>query len=149
MTQATGIVFSAIIAAMAASAHADGWRDDFNDGSATDGVPVSWELYRDAPSDMRVVGGDLILAPSPLSERPHVMRASVPVTFDAGASVRARLVALDDPADPNGMTAVAVSLADGLAGYVARFSTCGGGVIDLFRIDGSFEITTLDKIDWC
>src|SRR5687768_17917414 len=28
--------------AVAASAQADGWSDDFNDGSVTDGNPVTW-----------------------------------------------------------------------------------------------------------
>lgn len=114
----------------APAASAQDWLDNFNDGSATDGTPVTWIASPAFGAAFAVDAGDLrvnIDAGSPAISSPRV-----DAYFPAGASVRARMVAL---AGPGRYTVAFADQPTGIKGYVASFSTCGGGRIELFRGD--------------
>ncbi len=125
--------------AMGPPKFAPDWLDNFNDGSATDGSPVSWVDSPAFGSAFEVVDGDLVVSMAP--------GASVPISsprvgnyFADGASVRARMVAVNGP----GRYTVAFADAEtGIKGYVASFSTCQGGRVELFRGDVIGQIVYL------
>lgn len=116
--------------ALSNTAQAQDWLDDFSDGSAVDGSPVVWVQSPAFGAAFEVVDGDLLISidtPGDAISSPRV--ASY---FDHGVSVRARMVAIDGPGR------YTVAFADeptGIQGYVASFSTCGGGRVELFRGD--------------
>jgi len=134
----------ALTAALTAPVSAQNWRDDFEDGSATDGTPVTWTASPAFPSEFEVIDGDLVLtmpdgAPQPITS------ARVPINFADGASIRARNVGL------NGPGRYAIAIADeptGIYGYVAAFTTCNGGRIELFRGDAPGVIVFLGAVPW-
>lgn len=108
-----------------------GWLDNFNDGSAVDGLPVTWTASPAFPSQFAVSGGDLLMT-MPVGAFPAITSARVGVNFPTGASVRARMIGM------NGPGRYTVAFADqptGIKGYVASLSTCQGGRIELFRGD--------------
>lgn len=137
---------SGLCAALAAAFVASGaptdppsWLDDFSDGDATDGSPVAWAATPAFAVDFSVAGGDMVMA-MPLGAAPAISSARVAIDFAAGASVRARMVASNTPGR------FAVALADeptGIKGYVASFSSCNGGAIELFRGDAPGVIVFL------
>lgn len=107
------------------------WIDNFNDGSAVDGSPVEWVATPVFAAEFAVNDGDLAMT-MPEGTSPAISSARVPIVFGAGASVRARMVAFNTPGR------FAVAFADeptGIKGYVASFSSCGGGRLELFRAD--------------
>lgn len=118
---------------------AQSWLDNFNDGSAVDGSPVTWTPTPAFPFEFAVAAGDLVVDMPPAAF-PAISSARVPINFESGASVRARMVAFNAPGR------FAVALADeptGINGYVASFSTCGGGKLELFRGDKGGPIVFL------
>jgi hypothetical protein len=128
------------------AAPAQDWLDDFNDGSAVDGAPVTWTATPAFAVDFAVDAGDLVVG-MPDGAFPPISSLRVPSNFTSGASVRARMVAF------NGPGRFAVALADeptGIQGYVASFSTCGGGRIELFRGDvlGSIVFLCGGPVPW-
>jgi hypothetical protein len=135
------VILGAAIAAPAAAQH---WLDDFEDGSAVDGSPVSWTASPGFPSEFDVAGGDLVMTLPDGASQP-ITSARVPINFGSGASVRARMIGY------NGPGRYTVAFADqptGIKGYVASFNTCLGGRIELFRGDVPGAIVILGIVNW-
>ncbi len=123
-----------LVAAISTPEFAQDWLDNFTDGSATDGSPVSWVETPAFGSTFEVNGSDLVITMNTESPVPTISSTRVMNFFPAGASVRARMVAT------NGPGRYTVAFADnkaGIRGYVASLSTCGpsGGTLELFRGD--------------
>jgi len=124
-------VILAVIVAATGTAQGQNWLDDFGDGSAVDGTPVSWTASPSFPFEFTVIDGDLVVSMQP-GASPAISSTRVPVNFPSGASVRVRMQGFQAPGR------YAVALADektGIQGYVASFSSCGGGQLELFRGD--------------
>src|SRR5687767_14939808 len=68
--------------ALATSARAAGWSDDFNDGSATDGIPVTWSFNEvgATPGTYDASSGDYTLS-NPGGGSGSVLLPSVPAAF--------------------------------------------------------------------
>jgi hypothetical protein len=94
--------FSLLVMGIAASAHAAGWSDDFNDGSATDGNPVSWiEDLGGAgyfPGTYSAASGDYVLDPDPGPFGP-ISVTFVPVSF-TDTYIRSQGIIMPDPLEP-------------------------------------------------
>lgn len=89
--------------------------------------------WTDSPafgSAFEVVDGDLIVSMDPGT--PAISSPRVGKYFAMGASVRARMVAVNGPGR---YTVAFADEATGIKGYVASFSTCQGGRVELFRGD--------------
>ncbi len=112
--------------------------DGFGDGSAVDGSPAMWTASPAFGADFEIIDGDMVIsidAGSPAISSPRVDNY-----FASGASVRARMLAVDGPGR------YTVAFADqetGIKGYVASFSTCLGGRVELFRGDVLGQIVHL------
>lgn len=106
------------------------WVDGFGDGSAIDGSPVMWVNSPAFGGLFEVVDGDLVISIEPGAG--SIASPRVGNYFANGASVRARMSVF------NGPGRYTVAFADeptGIKGYVASFSTCQGGRVELFRGD--------------
>ncbi len=119
-----------LVAACASASLAQDWLDDFQDGSATDSSPVTWTLSPAFGGAFSVVDGDLIVSMDPTAG--PISSPRVASYFPAGASVRARMRAVNGPGR---FTVAFADEATGIKGYVASFSTCGDGRVELFRGD--------------
>ncbi len=140
----TSLLTATLAAAFTAPVAAQQWLDDFLDGSAIDGVPVMWVPSPAFGGEFTVTDGDMVIT-IPAGASPAISSPRVPINFPAGASVRARMVAF------NGPGRFTVAFADeptGIKGYVASFSTCSGGRIELFRGDVAGSIVFLGVVPW-
>src|SRR5688572_20932746 len=89
--------------AVAASAQADGWSDDFNDGSVTDGNPVTWgqNPHQLFPGNYDASSGDYALsAPGNGNNNQLVSWVDTPVFTDV--YIRTRGVVVPGPAGQGG-----------------------------------------------
>lgn len=132
-------IIIAALAGLTGPVSAQAWLDNFNDGSAVDGSPVTWLASPAFPHQFEVVDGDLEVS-MPTGSSPAISSARVDINFKRGVSVRARMRAFNGP----GRFTVAVAdQATGIQGYVASFSTCDDGKLELFRGD---ELGSIDML---
>jgi len=61
------ILFASFALSTGASGAAIPFLDDFEDGDATDGMPVSWAIGSDGPATLEVVNGEYVVSPTNLS----------------------------------------------------------------------------------
>lgn len=105
------------------------FRDDFSDGSATDGLPVTWAPEPLAPGSYDALTGDYVLSDGAL------MISTVPEHDLGDASMRARA------------RLVGEGISDNFVGLGARRGSWFGyaaalgrtGAIDIIRIDSQFD----------
>jgi hypothetical protein len=130
-------------------AHAAGWFDDFNDGNAEDGNPVTW-TYNEAgatPGMYTAVSGDYSLsAPGTGTDNDNLI-ASVNVSFGSTYMRTQTVIVPDELVSP---------IPEGNPGFVARWnpSTLSGyalyldhgGQYALLRVDGGAP-SVLDILD--
>lgn len=127
---------AALVSVMSGAVYGQDWLDNFNDGSATDGSPVMWVPSPAFGGEFTVEDGELVVT----MDDDSISSPRVGNYFPEGASVRARMVGLDGPGR------YTVAFADeptGIKGYVASFSTCQGGRLELFRGDRMGQIIYL------
>ena len=127
---------AALVALLSVTASAQDFLDDFNDGDAADGSPVTWVPSPAFDAAFDVIGGDLMVT----MDGDTISSPRVDRYFAEGASVRARMVGL---AGPGRYTVAFADQPTGIKGYVASFSTCQGGRLELFRGDHLGQIRYL------
>jgi hypothetical protein len=150
----------ALLVSAAPLAHAAGWFDDFNDGSTTDGNPVTWleDLGGSGffPGRYDASSGDYVLDPDDFASPTNQMSALVPgaqYTF-TDTYMRAQGMVLPDPAFPefdggNFVLTARINPAV-LTGYLVYFDSSAnlqlqilepqpGGGVDTRDIGNSFD----------
>jgi hypothetical protein len=115
---------------MSAAAQAAGWRDDFNDGSTTDGNPVTWmeNVGGFFPGTYNATSGDYVLTAAEDFVDNSQMSGFVPVSF-TDVYVRTQGTILPDPNDPNNVGGNLVVLGrvdlNNFTGYLMYFDVSG------------------------
>lgn len=109
------------------------FRDDFSDGSATDGSPVTWTPEPLSPGSYDASSGDYVLSNG------AIMVSTVPAHVLEDTSVRVRAVFLGGD-NPNNFVGVAARRGS-VYGYAAVLSRTGS--IDIVRVDPDFQATSL------
>lgn len=143
----------ALLVSAAPLAHAAGWFDDFNDGSTTDGNPVTWleDLGGSGifPGRYDASSGDYVLDPDDFASLTHQMSALVPgaqYTF-TDTYMRAQGMVLPDPdlPDLNGGNMVLTARINPatLTGYLVYFDSGGGLQLQILEPSGG-SVTTRD-----
>jgi hypothetical protein len=128
--------------AIAPSASAVGWLDDFNDGNAEDGMPVTW-TYNEVgftPGTYDASSGDYILSNPNVEGDNDSLLPTVPVDF-TDTYVRTQAVILPGmlPDQVGGTLGVVARWNPMfLSGYAALLSN--GGHLELLRVEGGTPI---------
>ncbi|HEY3392970.1 MAG TPA: hypothetical protein VGK58_09700 [Lacipirellulaceae bacterium] len=131
-----------LLVGFAPSAHAAGWFDDFNDGSATDGNPVTWienlglsNNNPPFPGDYNASSGDYVLTPAPDPADDNIMSSFVDESF-TDVYMRTQGIVLPDPNNPANVGGNLVLTARfdiaTLSGYLVYFDVSGNLVLQLF-----------------
>jgi hypothetical protein len=123
----------ALILCLQTSGRAASWLDDFNDGSATDGNPVTWieNLGGAGPffGDYNASSGDYVLTPVVDGVDDSTMLSVVPVPF-TDVHMRTQGIIKPDPNDPANVGGNLVLLGrvdpETLSGYLTYFDVNGG-----------------------
>jgi hypothetical protein len=121
-----------LLVGFSASARAAGWLDDFNDGSVTDGMPVTWleDLGGSGlfPGTYDATSGDYFLDPSPESPTGQ-MSALVPAVAFTDTYMRTQGIVMPDPENPENVGGNLVLTArvdpEQLTGYLVYFDVSG------------------------
>jgi hypothetical protein len=130
------------------SANAVGWSDDFNDGNAEDGNPVTW-TYNEigfTPGDYVATSGDYMLS-APGGTNNDSLIASVNVNL-TDTYVRTQAVILPGqlPEEVDGTLGVVVRWDPmSLSGYAALLST--GSHLELLRVDAGVPTDLMEVRD--
>jgi hypothetical protein len=108
--------------------------DNFNDGNAQDGTPVSWVPVSGFPGTFDASSGDFFLAPSQ-----RAITAAVPAFTLDDASIRTQVRILQPSAPGGGVELLARGNRATLATYLAGLSEQGTVYIRRSDIPGSFS----------
>jgi hypothetical protein len=97
------------------------WFDDFSDGSATDGSPLTWSPHPGLEGDYNATSGDYVLTPGLGPDDNQSMVATVETTTFTDLSIRTRMVT--SPGEGSGTLGVVGRLDFAtLSGYVVLLS---------------------------
>jgi hypothetical protein len=141
----------ALLIGSASSAHAAAWFDDFNDGSTTDGNPVTWleDLGGSGffPGRYDASSGDYVLDPDDFSPTQQ-MSALVPAVSFTDTYVRAQGMVLPDPEFPefdggNFVLTARINPAT-LTGYLVYFDADANFQLQILEPGEGGEVTTRD-----
>ena len=119
------------VLALAAHAHGAVWSDDFNDGNAGDGVPVTWTPHPATPGTYDASSGDYVLTPLDVGNDDESMLATVESSSLGDTSIRTQ--GMVDGGGGNLGVAARVTFAT-LSGYTGLLDS--GGNLLLIRFDG-------------
>ena len=129
----TVAVAGLLTAALCVGASADTiFFDDFNDGNATDGSPVTWVPVPGFPGTFDASSGDYLLAPSDRS-----IVATVPQFMPANVSVRTQVRFLE-PSSPGGVEILARANRAAVTAYQAGLNEEGGVYLRRTDLDCCF-----------
>ena len=139
-----------VMAGVAPLAQAVGWSDNFNDGNAEDGSPVTW-TYNElgaTPGDYVATSGDYTLS-APGNTNNDSLLASVNVNFtNTYVRTQAAVVPGTLPEEVDGTLGVLARYdPDTLSGYAAILSN--NSHLELLRVDGGtpFTLTEIRDLD--
>jgi hypothetical protein len=131
-----------------------GWSDNFNDGSVTDGNPVSWlnDLGGSGlfPGDYNASSGDFVLTPQPDGTNSSIMISLVPSVGFTDVYMRTQGIVLPDPLNPTvnkGGNLVLLGRVDpvNLNGYLVYFDVSGNLNLQILAGGATADIgTTFD-----
>lgn len=144
------LAFLALALAAQSSVQAAGWYDDFNDGSATDGNPVTWQSNASGYFPNGVLNastGDYVLSSPDDGDDNSVIEASVNMNFtDTYVRTQAVVMPGEQPEQIGGTLGVWARYDPAtVTGYLAILSNEVGRV-ELLRIDPGVDIVTLDEL---
>jgi hypothetical protein len=108
---------------------AESWLDDFGDGNAGDGMPVSWLVDAVAQGSYNVVGGDYVATGSNANVGDEVMSSGVPSAIFGDVSIQAQ--AMVTGAGAFAVWRSGVPAYHGYGGYINSEGTVG-----IYRTDG-------------
>ena len=114
----------------APAAQAVGWFDDFNDGSATDGNPLTWVENPGGffPGTYDASSGDYVLTPVVDGLDDSIVSSLVPVTF-TDVYIRTQGIVMPDPNNPANVGGNLVLTGridpDTVSGYIVYFDVSG------------------------
>jgi len=142
------IVVLASMVGLPSGALAAGWFDDFNDGSATDGMPLTWienlglgNNNPPFPGDYNASSGDYVMTPTPDGTDESIMVSFVPTPL-SDVYIRTQGIILPDPLNPDNVGGNLVLLGRldpaTLSGYLVYFDVSGN--LNLQTVMG--EVTT-------
>lgn len=139
----SAIALAILAVVLVPPAYGVGWFDDFNDGNATDGNPVTWTPNGSGflPGIYDASSGDYMLSAPGNANDNDSLDASVNVNF-TDTYVRTQAVVMPGmlPEETAGTLGVWARFdPPGLSGYLALLST--GSHLELLRIDGGSPIT--------
>jgi hypothetical protein len=110
-----------LAAALCACASADTiFFDDFSDGNAADGMPVTWAPLAGFPGTFDASSGDYVLSPSN-----RAIVATVPDLILGDVSIRAQARMLESPATRGGVELIARGNIASVTGYLAGLNNEG------------------------
>jgi hypothetical protein len=143
----------ALLIGFASLVHAAGWLDDFNDGNAKDGNPVTWleDLGGSGffPGVYDASSGDYLLDPADSSPTGQ-MSALVPAVSFNDTYMRTQGKVLPDPNDPlnNGGNMVLTARVDpvNLTGYLVYFDVSGNLQLQILAGGDTEDIGTTDYV---
>jgi len=126
----------ALVVACPSRAPAVSWFDDFNDGSATDGMPLTWienlglgNNNPPFPGDYNASSGDYVMTPPPGDGTDESTMASFVSTAFSDVYIRTQGIVLPDPNDPLNVGGNLVLLGRldpaTLSGYLVYFDVSG------------------------
>lgn len=128
------LAVAATVLAVQSVSYAVGFLDNFNDGSATDGNPVTWlnDLGGSGnfPGDYNASSGDFVLTPQPDDSDSGIMLSLVPSHSFTDVYMRTQGIVMPDPNNPTvnkGGNLVLLGRVDPsqLTGYLAYFDVSG------------------------
>jgi len=116
------VVLGCIMCGICASASADTiFFDDFNDGNAADGMPVTWVLpFAGFSGTFDASSGDYVLTPSD-----RAVVATVPDLILDNVSIRTQARMLEQPATRGGVELIARGNIAAVSGYLAGLNNLG------------------------
>jgi hypothetical protein len=127
--------FLAIAISAAASANTI-FYDNFNDGNAEDGMPVTWVPVPGFPGTFDASSGDFFLAPSD-----RAITAGVPALTLGDASIRTQVRILEPSAPGGGVELLARGDRATLVAYLAGLNEQGAVYIRRSDVPGNFAST--------
>ena len=142
----------ALLVSAAPLAHSAGWLDDFDDGSTTDGNPVTWLENLGGspffPGRYDASSGDYVLDPDDFASPTGQMSALVPAVTFTDTYMRAQGMVLPDPdlPDLNGGNMVLTARINPavLTGYLVYFDSGGGLQLQILEPGPGGTVTTRD-----
>jgi hypothetical protein len=139
-----------IAACLPTVSFAAGWLDDFNDGSATDGNPLTWleDLGGSGlfPGDYNASSGDYVLKPTADGVDSSIMISLVPTTTFSNVYMRTQGTVLPDPSNPANVGGNLVLLGrvdpTTLTGYLVYFDVSGNLNLQILAGGDTLDIGT-------
>ena len=110
-----------LLLAICAPASADTvFFDNFSDGNAADGMPVTWDPLAGFPGTFDASSGDFVLTPSN-----RAIVATVPALVLGDVSIRSQVRVLDQPTSGGGVELIARGNITAVTGYLAGLNNQG------------------------